>query len=114
MSTHPTAEEIAREAADKIRAGIHATMLNGVSPLNLDFIILTAARRIVAQERERLLQMVRESGAEHALGRMIGNCTRYLEERPVPMSEMYQENPPPSVLEEARAALAKLRAITQP
>lgn len=65
-------------------------------------LILTAAAK-----------MVRESGAEKALSRMVGNCTRYLEERPVPMSEMYQDNPPPTVLEEANAALQSLRSLTE-
>ncbi len=96
MSTHPTAEEIAKEAIDKIDlmlANDSDIMAGAAAQYSFDKEaakrhLLTAARRIAAQ-------MVRDIGAVEALK---------LARLHTPSEEDY-------IID---AALAKLRAITQP
>ena len=103
--THPTAEEIAKEAAEVILG--NALLPGGEVRMNLNMtmaqqVILTAARRIAAQ-------MVRESGAVEAL------------ESDPPEPDMQEASGlalnryDKAMLtwdEKRKAALAKLRAIT--
>lgn len=104
MSTHPmTPQEIAMQAVFEVYPGLQTGLSEDTAEAyRLRDCILTAAAK-----------MVRQTGVEKALSSMAGNCTRYLEERPVPMSEMYQDNPPPTILEEANASLTALRALTE-
>jgi hypothetical protein len=110
--THPTAEQIAKEAAED---GYEAVSKIGTTyPEEIDAlasIILTAGRRIAAQERERLLQMVRDSGAVEALERagcwVPSNAVDTKKALTHPVHEC-------RTLAQVDAALAKLKAITQP
>jgi hypothetical protein len=90
-----TDEAIAKEAAEQICGIDPAYKSRAILSDRYAAIILQSARRIAAQERERLLQMVRDSGAVEALK---------LARLHTPSEEDY-------IID---AALDKLRAITQP